>query len=123
MYREAEDISVDGLCDELLDFYSSYYYCNLEGEIDQYSFIFSAVYNKKSAIKQAQYAMQIGKNVFPDENIVILCSCGDESIDGLLLCYNQDDGSLFIYDHEFDKRTKLEFGLVELFEKLKPFLF
>ena len=127
MYKEAEDLFVEGLCIELLDFYSSYYYCNLEGDIEtdeyNYSFIFPAVYNKLSAINQAKFALERGKKLFSQEDIAIIASCENDNIDGLDLCYNQYDGSLFIYDFEFDRRIELDFTLVDLFEDLQPFIF
>ncbi len=103
-YSEAERIGIEGLSAELTDFYSSYYYCELRGRLNNTSYYFPHVINMDEAVRSAEFALARGKEIFPGENNAVLAYCRISGNDGLILVCDQDDMSLFIYDCETGDR-------------------
>lgn len=113
VYSEAKRIEVSGLSTELTDFYSSYYYWELRGRLDNTSYYFPHVINMDEAVRTAEFALERGKEFFPEENNAVIAYCKISGNDGLVLVYNQDDSSLFIYDCEADNRSLCNNTLTE----------
>ena len=113
IYSEAKRIEIDGLSTELTDFYSSYYYWELRGHQNNTSYYFPHVINMDEAVRTAEFALERGKELFPEENNAVIAYCKISENDGLILVYNQDDSSLFIYDCEVCDRFLCDNTLTE----------
>lgn len=114
----AKTIEVKGLCPELTDFYSSYYYGFIEGKIEDIYYTFPGIFNQNEAINQAKWALRNGEDLFPEENIAIIAICKKNETDGLLLAHEQDTNKLFIWDGETDNRQYLDMSLETLIRTL-----
>lgn len=111
---EATQIIMDGLCKELQNFYSSYYYWELRGKYKGILFDFPPVPSLDAAKSIVSTAIHDGGYYFPKQETVLLATCTSSGNDDLLLFYRQNTGKLFIYD--VDKRfvIPLEYSLTEL---------
>lgn len=110
----AKAIKIDGLCQELNQFYSTYYYGRIEGLFENIYYDFPGIFNQTNAISQAKWALRNGEDLFPNENVAVIAICEINGKDGLLLAYEQDTNRLFIWDGETNDRNYLEVSLEEL---------
>lgn len=119
-YLEAKEIEAEGLNAELTEFYSAYYYWELRGHWNNISYYFPHVVNIEEAVRTAEFALERGKELFPEENNAVIAYCSISGNDGLLLVYSQDDSSLFIYDCETHNRILCRNTLTELVSMMEP---
>lgn len=115
----AKTVKIDGLCQELNHFYSTYYYGRIEGLFDNIYYDFPGIFNQTDAISQAKWALRNGEDLFPGENVAVIAICEINERDGLLLVYEQDTNRIFVWDGETDDRDYLDISLEELILNLK----
>ncbi len=116
---EAIPISNGELCEELRDFYGSFYYWELRGEYQGIDFYFPAVPSREMAETVAATALSDGAYYFPGQNSVLLAACSTKGKDDLLLFYSQKSGKLFIYDPVKQAVFPQSYSLVELIGRMK----
>ena len=117
--KEAILISSSKLCDELIDFYSSYYYWELKGKYKEVTFIFPAVPSYKKTNEILKAAIDQGNYYFPNENIAFLASCYSNGNDDLLLFFMQKTGELFLYDIDKKDNMLLDYSLIDLISSME----
>ena len=110
-YSPAKTVRIESLCEELNEFYSSFYYWQLRGKIGKYCFYFPPVINEQDAIKTAELAIERGKKVFPNEKYVMIASCDVAGFDGLDLIYDQNTNKLFFYDFDGERVIPCDYSL------------
>lgn len=118
----AKRVEIPGLCFELNEFFSSYYYWQLDGTLNEISYYFPHVTNMDEAIKVAKNALNKGKKLFPNSNNVIIATCTINGADDILLVYNQDNKTIFYYDLEFEKVISCDLTLIDLLIQMNPVL-
>lgn len=110
------------LCDELNQFYGSYYFCVLNGLYDHVQYYFEPIDSLQTAKKKAKQAVLDGEYYFKNQKAVLLASCSKAGNDDLLLFYNQETNSLFLYDRDKRFIFPLEFTLVQLISQMEALI-
>ena len=116
---DAAPVSNVELCEELKEFYGSFYYWELRGEYQGIEFSFPAVPSIESAEVVTATAISDGNYYFARQNTVFLADCSKQGNDDLLLFYRQKNGELFIYDTEKQIVLPQSYGLVDLISQMK----
>lgn len=119
----ASKININGLCNEMIDFYSSYYYFSFSGKYKDVIYNFDSIDSYEKAVLQAKQALADGEYYFKQQNTLLIASCSLNGNDDLLLFYRQNDSTLFLYD--VDKRfihPTLSFSLVELIGSMEALI-
>lgn len=111
MYKEADKTDIAGLNDELTDFFGSYYYVSVDGEVET-SFEFYDSPMLQFTLHGMLDEESVRQEVTPG-SIVELCPCEVGSYDEMVLCYDQTDKSLFVMDYGYDAENppKYELGM------------
>ena len=117
--KPADSIHLPGLCDDLTEFFSSFYYWELRGTYDGILFVFPAVITHNNAVDVARAALTDGNYYFPKQDTALLATCSVNNFDETLLFYRQKTGELFLYDLDLEKTTPLDYTLVTLISSMK----
>lgn len=115
-YQPANEMVLKGLCAELRELYNSYYYWHLCGRYNDFDLYFPPVPTQEEAIRVAQNAVKEGKYYFPRKSAVLLAMASSFGNDSLLLFFDQDDKTLFLYDTDMDTTYFLEDTLAEVID-------
>ena len=118
----AENISMPDLCDELCQFYSSYYYCSLNGKYDNTLFYFEPIDSIDTAIKCANKSIKDGEYYFKKQNVLLLATCSKNGNDDYLLFYRQNNGEIFLYDRDKRFVYPLGYSLTELISNMEALI-
>lgn len=117
------DASVAGaLCSELNAYYSSWYFLQLRGRLQNIDIDFLPFPSAKAAVTAAKTALEDGRYYFPKENCALLATCTVSGIDDMLLFYDQTAGSLFIYDTDKQVRHNVKSSLAELVANMEALI-
>lgn len=119
---DAAAVSVPGLCRELEEFFSSYYYWQLHGKADGVLYYFPPVVSAAEADKAARTALKEGEYYFAGQNTALLATCSQAGNDDLLLFYRQNFGELFLYDQDKRFLYPVEHSLVSLLDRMEAIL-
>ena len=118
----AEKLTLAGLCPELSEFYSTYYYWHLSGKLEKNCFYFPPVFDEQEAIKTALFSMEIGRDISTEGNYAVIASCDIDGFDGIDLVYDQDSGKLYYYDFDKDKMFQCEYSLTEIISQMEAII-
>lgn len=121
-YKEATPLKLSGLCEELQDFFGSFYYWQLRGIFRDIEFCFPPIPSFPSAQKVASAALADGTYYFPDQDVVLLAACVERGNDDLLLFYRQGTGRLFLFDADKGSVAPQDYSLSELIRSMKAVL-
>ena len=119
-FADEDEVIVEGLCDTLTDFYSTYYYRCIMGYLGRALYDFPQVRNRKEAEETAKSALKKGTEIFPDRDLAAIAECRFDGQDGMILFYDQSNDSMFIWDNEKSEAHMLGCSLAELFEMMEP---
>ena len=115
----AETTCIDNLCNELSEFYNSFYYCELRGEYNKITFDFPAIVSKSEAERIIKAAIADGEYYCPNKNVVLLATCSYQGNDDIILLYKQDTGKLYLYDIDNKTHKQLKCSLYELLSSME----
>lgn len=118
----AQSLKLPGLCDELNQFYSSYYYCSLNGRYQNIQMYFDPIDSLETAQRKAKQAILDGDYYLKNQNAVLLATCSLEGNDELLLFYKQETGELILYDQNKRFMCSLECSFVQLVSQMEALI-
>ncbi len=110
------------LCSELVSYYSSWYFLQMKGRIRNIDVNFLPFSSVEAATSAAKIAVSDGRDYFPKARCALLATCTVSGIDDMLLFYDQDTGSLFIYDPDKEAKHNVKASLPELISEMEALL-
>lgn len=116
---QALAVSVPGLCRELEEFFSSYYYWQLHGKEGSVLYYFPPVASAAEADRAARTALEDGEYYFAGQDTALLATCSQAGNDDLLLFYRQGSGELFLYDRDKRFLYPVKHSLVQLLNRME----
>ena len=121
---EVENIDIknkEKLNDELIEFYSSYYYLTLRGTYKDIHFDFDInLYSNELINNFIDNAIKNGEYYFKSDNYILIATACMDGNDDILVFYDVDDEKVFLYDQELEEKIGNVFELKEIIKNLSP---
>lgn len=121
---EIEKIDIknkEKLNDELIEFYSSYYYLVLRGTYKDIHFDFGIdMYSNELINKFIDNAINDGEYYFKSDNYILIATACMDGNDDILVFYDVNDEKVFLYDQDLEEKIGNVFELKEIIKNLRP---
>ena len=121
---EIENIEIknkEKLTEELIEFYSSYYYLVLRGTYKNIHFDFSInMYSNERINNFIDNAIKDGEYYFKSDNYILIGTACMDGNDDILVFYDVKDNKVFLYDQDFEEKIGDVFELKDIIKNLSP---
>ena len=121
---EIENIEIkskEKITEELIEFYSCYYYLFLRGTYKNIHFDFDIdMYSNERINNFIDNAIKNGEYYFKTDNYILIGTACKEGNDDILVFYDVKDKKVFLYDQDFEEKTGDVFELKEIIKNLSP---
>ena len=122
--KEISNIEIknkEKLNDELIEFYSSYYYLSLRGDYKNIHFDFNIeMYSEEKINISIECAIRDGEYYFKDSNYLLIATACKDGNDDLLVFYDLNNRKVFLYDQDLGEKNGDIFELKEIIKNMKP---
>ncbi len=108
------------LNDELVEFFSSYYYMQMGGRYKQVSFYFCNMYSNKLINNEINAGIKDGHYYFPKKSYFCLGGVNYKGMDDYLAFYDIKKKMVYIYDIDKNKMVDWKYPLLEIINNMKP---
>ena len=121
---EIENIEIEEkekLTEELIEFYSSYYYLSLIGTYKGIHFDFGIdMYSNELINNFIKNAIKDGEYYFKSDNYILIATACMDDNDNVLVFYDVKNRKVFLYDPDFEEKIGDIFELEEVIMNLNP---